>query len=215
MAEPKSAPPARSALRQIRLVTYVGLAAIAGLWGGWWIAAACGWLPQPTMMAAAPIGGPFTLVDHNGRTVTDQTFRGRWMLVFFGYTRCPDACPMALSEMSQALDALGPLAERVQPLFVSVDTERDTPETMRGFFDAFDPRILGLAGSAEQVAAAARAYRAFYRRVDQGSDYTMDHSTLLYVMGPDGRYVTAFNHQTGGDVVGQRLRALVAGAPAS
>ena len=214
MNEP-SAPADGRTLKRVRLAAYAAIGLIAGAWGGWWIASACGWLPQPALVATSAIGGPFTLVDQNGRTVTDQTFRGRWMLIFFGYTRCPDACPLALTEMSQALDALGPLAERVQPLFVSVDPERDTPENMRGFFEAFDPRILGLSGSAEQVAAAARAYRAFYRRVDQGSDYTMDHSTLLYVMAPDGRYVTAFTHQTGGEVVGERLRALVAGAPAS
>jgi protein SCO1/2 len=202
-------------LRAVRVAAVAAIGAVGGVWAGWWIATACGWLPQAAVSVPAAIGGPFALTDMNGRAVTDQTFRGRWMLVFFGYTHCPDACPLALSEMSETLDRLGPLADRVQPLFVSVDPERDTPAALHDMLESFDPRILGLSGTQEQVAAAARAYHAFYARHGDGPDYAVDHSTLLYVMDPQGRYVTHFTHATGGDVVAQRLQALLAAAPSS
>jgi protein SCO1/2 len=206
-------------LRAARVAAFAGIGAFGVAWAGWWIAAACGWLPQPVIGAPAigspAIGGPFALTDMHGRAVTDQTFRGKWMLVFFGYTHCPDACPLALSEMSDALDRLGPLAERVQPVFVTVDPERDTPETLRALLDSFDPRILGLSGTPAQVAEAARAYRVFYARHGDGPSYAVDHSTLLYVMDPSGRYITHFTHETGGEAVVQRLQALIAAAPAS
>src|SRR5262249_18324646 len=131
------------------------------------------------------------------------------------YTHCPDACPLALSEMSETLDRLGPLAGRVQPLFVSVDPERDTPDALRGMLESFDPRILGLSGTPEQVASAARAYHAYYERHGDGADYAVDHSTLLYVMDPQGHYVTHFTHTSGADVVAPRLQALIAAAPSS
>ena len=201
-------------LRAVRVAAFAGIAGAGAVWAGWWLAPERGWQP-PAASAPAPIGGPFALTDMNGRAVTDQTFRGRWMLVFFGYTHCPDACPLALSEMSETLDRLGPMAARVQPLFVSVDPERDTPEALRGLLESFDPRILGLSGTPAQVAQAAQAYRVYYARHGTGAEYAVDHSTLLYVMDPQGRYVTHFTHATGGDVVAQRLQTLLAAAPAS
>ncbi|MSO54116.1 MAG: SCO family protein [Rhodospirillales bacterium] len=159
--------------------------------------------------AISSVGGPFQLVDQTGRAVTEETFRGKWLLVFFGFTYCPDVCPTTLSDVALALNRLGPLADRVQPVFVSVDTGRDTPEVLAQYTGAFSSRILGLTGTAEQVATAANMYRVFYRRVDQGDTYTMDHSTLLYVMGPDTKFVTRINPQGGPERLAERLRELV------
>lgn len=165
--------------------------------------------PTRPALTEARIGGPFTLVNSRGEAVTDQTFRGRWTLVFFGFTFCPDVCPTAMSEVAATLHDLGPLADRVQPLFVSIDPARDTPEHLGQFTAAFDRRIEGLTGSPEQVAAAAKAYGAYYRKVGDGADYTMDHSAIIYVMNPEGRFVTSFNHLSGAERMVQALRPLL------
>jgi len=138
------------------------------------------------------IGGAFTLAGPDGKPVTDRDFRGRYMLVYFGYTTCPDVCPTTLSEMASALDKLGPKAARVQPLFITVDPARDTPAVMRQYTAAFSPRLEGLTGTPEQVKAVAQEYRVYYARHDTGpgpNDYGMDHSSVLYLMGPDGAFV--------------------------
>ena len=136
----------------------------------------------------ASIGGPLNLIDHNGRPVTDAAYRGRWMLVFFGYTNCPEDCPLTLQKMASALDALGPLADRIAPLFITVDPVQDTPEKLAGYLANFGSRIIGLTGSSEQIAAAARAYRVYYSPVDheQSGVDLLDHSTFLYLMNPSG-----------------------------
>ncbi len=138
------------------------------------------------------IGGAFTLAGPDGKPVTDRDFRGRYMLVYFGYTTCPDVCPTTLSEMASALDKLGPKAARVQPLFITVDPARDTPAVMRQYTAAFSPRLEGLTGTPEQVKAVAQEYRVYYARHDTGpgpNEYSMDHSSVLYLMGPDGAFV--------------------------
>lgn len=156
----------------------------------------------PDKVAVSAIGGPFTLVDGDGRTVTDQTFRGRAMLLFFGYTFCPDVCPTTLGVVAAAMEKL-PVDSRVQvvPVFVSVDPARDTPQVMRDYVSAFHPLIVGLTGSEDQVAAAMRAYRVYAAKV-KGSDpdsYTVDHSAIIYLVGPDGRFVAHFPHGTTAD----------------
>lgn len=196
-------------IRAVRWIAYGGIAAVALAWAGLWLARECGFLPRQVPVATEAIGGPFALVAGDGRVVTDATYRGRWLLMFFGYTHCPDVCPMAMSEISRALDALGPLAQRVQPLFISVDPERDTPAALREFFQALDPRIEGLSGSPAQIADAARAYRVFYRRVGDGPDYTVDHSAVIYAMDPDGVFATHFTHETPGERIAERMRALI------
>jgi protein SCO1/2 len=141
------------------------------------------------------IGGPFALVDQNGVPRHDSDFRGELMLVYFGYTYCPDACPTALQIMTTALDDLGDGANAVQPIFVSVDPERDTVAQMKSYAQNFHPRLLALTGSPDQVAAAANAYRIFYEKVkaeDGGGDYLVDHSSFVYLMGRDGRYLAHF-----------------------
>ncbi len=149
--------------------------------------------PVPVASASA-VGGPFRLTDHNGRTVTDQDFRGHPFLVFFGFTHCPDVCPTALFEVSEVLGKLGPDAARASALFITVDPERDTPEQMKDYLSSFDPRLVGLTGDPAAIAAVAKAYRVYVKKVPlEGSDYTMDHTALVYLMDKDGRFVAPFN----------------------
>jgi protein SCO1 len=159
------------------------------------------------------IGGPFTLSTPDGTAVTDQTYRGKWLLVYFGYTFCPNSCPTTLLEIAVALKKLGPDAAKVQPLFITVDPQRDTPEVMKQYVQSFDPRIVGLTGTPEQIAAAAQEYGAYYVRHKTGlgpENYVMDHSTYLYVMDPHGKFVRAFDTNTSGDRIADALRELLA-----
>jgi protein SCO1 len=138
------------------------------------------------------VGGPFSLVDGTGRQVTDHDFRGKYMLVYFGYTFCPDVCPTTLNEVSDALDRLGGKADRLQAIFITVDPKRDTPAAVKQYVAAFTPRLIGLTGSDEQIAKVAQEYRVYYAEHRTGSgpnDYTMDHSSVLYLMGPDGKFI--------------------------
>ncbi len=140
----------------------------------------------------AAIGGPFTLQDGDGRSVSDRDFRGRYMLVYFGYTSCPDVCPTTLNEVAGAMEQLGAKANRVQPIFITVDPKRDTPAVVKQYTAAFSPRLLGLTGGETAVAAAERAYRVYvsmHRTGEGPNDYTVDHSSILYLMGPNGRFV--------------------------
>lgn len=150
-------------------------------------------------MGEPAIGGRFTLTDHNGRRVTDKDFGGRYMLVLFGFTFCPDICPTALQVSAAALDKIGARADRVTPLFISVDPERDTPEQLKSYVASLHPRLVGLTGSREEVAAAAKTYRAYWRKVTDDKSamgYTVDHSSIIYLMGPDGGFITHFTHAT-------------------
>ena len=149
--------------------------------------------PVPSAGASA-IGGPFSLVDQDGRTVTDKDLRGRPFLVFFGFTHCPDVCPTALFEISEVLGKLGPDAGKVSALFVTVDPERDTPAQMKDYLSSFNPRLVGLTGDPAAIAAVAKEYRVYVKKVplDHG-DYTMDHTALVYLMDKDGRFVAPFN----------------------
>ncbi|QCI69277.1 SCO family protein [Phreatobacter stygius] len=143
------------------------------------------------MWAREPIGGPFALVDHQGRTRTDADFRGSLMVVYFGYSYCPDICPTDLLAIGQAIDQLGPAGEAVQPLFVTVDPARDTPDHLAEYVPLFHPRLIGLTGSAEAVSQAAEAYKVYFRRAD-GDDrdsYAVDHSAFIYLIDRDGGYL--------------------------
>jgi protein SCO1/2 len=156
---------------------------------------------------AVGIGGPFTLTDQNGTVRHASDFRGKLMLVYFGYTYCPDVCPTELQTMSQALDILGAKGTAVQPIFITVDPERDTVAEMKSYAANFSPRLLALTGTAEQVAAAAKAYKVFYRKAPQpdGGDYLMDHSSIVYLMGRDGQYLA---HFSGGTTAEQMAAAI-------
>lgn len=138
------------------------------------------------------IGGPFTLVDGAGHAVTDRDLLGKYALVYFGYTSCPDVCPTTLNQVAAALEALGPAGARVTPVFISVDPARDTPAVVAAYVTAFSPRLLGLTGTPAQIAAVAKEYRVYYARHPTGTgplDYSVDHTSLLYLMGPDGRFI--------------------------
>jgi cytochrome oxidase Cu insertion factor (SCO1/SenC/PrrC family) len=150
-----------------------------------------GELMDVLMWNREPVGGPFTLVDHTGRIRTNAEFRGKILLVYFGFTSCPDICPTDLQQIALALDALGPASGSVQPLFITVDPERDTPEHLAEYVPLFHPRLMGFTGTPAQIRAAADAYRAYYKKVTRGdgSDYAVDHSAFLYVMDREGRFV--------------------------
>ena len=159
------------------------------------------------------VGGPFTLSTLDGTTVTDQTYRGKWLLVYFGYTFCPSSCPTTLLAVSMVLKELGPDAAQVRPLFITVDPERDTPKVMRQYIESFDPRIVGLTGTPQQIAAAAHEYGAYYVRHSTGSgpdDYVMDHSTYLYLMDPRGKFVRAIDPDISSDQITDALHVLIA-----
>ena len=144
--------------------------------------------------AIAAVGGPFQLVDQDGKTLSDADMKGRPFLVFFGYTHCPDVCPTTLFEMSQMLRALGPDAGRIGALFITVDPERDTPAVLKDYLASFDPHLRGLTGGPAAVDAALKAYRVYAKKVPlKDSDYTMDHTAVVYLMDKNGRFVTPFN----------------------
>jgi len=165
------------------------------------------------MVSAVEIGGPFELVDHTGKTVTDADFHGRYMLVYFGYTYCPDVCPTELAVVAQALDALGEAAAQVTPVLITVDPERDTVAILADYVPLFHERLVGLTGSRAQIDQAARGYKAFYKKVeDDGSaDYLMDHSSFTYLIGPDGAFVTAFAYGTPPEDIAASIRTHMAG----
>jgi len=141
------------------------------------------------------IGGPFALTDQHGKRVTDADFRGRYMLVFFGYVFCPDVCPTGLHNATLALQKLGGRAKDVAPIFVTIDPDRDTPAALRNYLSNFHPGFTGLTGGAADIKQAAGAYRVAYGKEDgKGDNYLMFHSTLIYLMGPDGAYRAMFRH---------------------
>lgn len=144
----------------------------------------------------ADIGGPFSLVDQNGRAVDQTLLNGKWSLVFFGFTRCPDFCPTTLAVLKATQDRLGPDARDMQIVFISVDPARDTPQMLKDYLssDGFPEGVIGLTGTPDQVAQAARVYRAYYEKAGEGDAYTMNHSLTVYLMGPDGKFRSAIAH---------------------
>ena len=162
--------------------------------------------PVASSRAMPTIGGPFTLTDHDGRAVTDADFHGRYMLVYFGYTYCPDVCPTSLQVMTDALDLLGAKADAVTPVLITIDPERDTAELLRDYVANFHPRTVGLTGTPEQIAAVAKAYRVYYAKAEQEGTYLMDHSSIVYLMGKDGKFLTHFSHNTPADKMAEGIR---------
>lgn len=166
----------------------------------------------PQTSGKALIGGPFTLTDTTGRQVTDKNYRGRYMLVFFGFTACPDICPAGMQLISAALDKIGAKAENVTPIFISVDPERDTPQKLAGFVKNFSPRIVGLTGTRDEIAGVAKAYKVFYEKTPNEAapaDYGMNHTSIIYLMSPDGEYVTHFTPMTSVDAMAEKLSNLL------
>jgi protein SCO1/2 len=203
-------------MRSLRLALYI----FAGFWFGGlaaftlFPAARERLLPSINVRSVgqALVGGPFTLTDHTGKRVTDQDFRGKFVLMFFGFTNCPDVCPTALQVMAAALDKLGPNAERITPVLVSVDPEHDTPSVLAAYVASFHPRLVGLTGSQSEIDAIAKAYRVYVKKVPDPKStagYTMDHSSIIYVLGPDGSYRMHFTHATSPDVMAGRLSGML------
>ncbi len=192
--------------------------AVAAALAAFCLAAAAPPPPSSPPPLEALFGGPFALTDHNGRAVTDETFRGRFALLYFGYTFCPDLCPTNLLTMAEALEALGPeQSGRVQPLFVTVDPERDGPAALKDYMAHFGPRFLALRGTPAQTRAVLKAWRVHRRKVQpeggDADDYLVDHATLTFLMGPDGRFRTLFPHDTPADRMAATLRRYLAAEP--
>ena len=159
------------------------------------------------MYGRGPVGGPFTLTDQAGRKRSDSEFRGKLMIVYFGYTFCPDVCPADLMAITQALDALGPAADGVQPIFITVDPERDS-KLLAEYVRAFHKSLIGLTGSPEEIRKVANAYKAFYAKVPgtRDGDYAIDHTGVIYLMGRIGEYLGFLAPQTGSEKLTEILR---------
>ena len=208
-------------LRLIRLLALLLILLLGGVWTYAWVTKAPGEglaeafagrlalffgggeMPVPSaggiqLPQGTALGGPFSLTDQAGRAVTERDFAGRWLLLYFGYTYCPDVCPTELGTIAATLDALGPAAERVVPMLITVDPARDTPEQLADYVGRFHPRMQGLTGTPEQVAEVARRFRVYYGRVQRPemSEYLMDHSSFIYLVGPDSRVRMLFRPDT-------------------
>lgn len=163
-----------------------------------------------TATQGSTVGGPFTLVDQDGRTVTEAEMKGKPHLVFFGFTHCPDICPTTLYDISQALAAMGPDAAKTGVLFVTVDPARDTPEAMKAYLQSFSPGIKGLTGSQAQVDAMVKAYKVFVRKQPLANGgYTMDHTAVIYLMDRNGDFVAPVNLKRPPQQVADEIRAYV------
>ncbi|HEX3971696.1 MAG TPA: SCO family protein [Stellaceae bacterium] len=160
--------------------------------------------------AGAAVGGPFTLVNGDGKPVTDRDYRGKLLLVYFGYTFCPDVCPTTLNNIAQALVQLGTQADAVTPVFISVDPKRDTPKVIGSYVKSFDPRIVGLTGSDAQIAAVAKEYHVYYApQPGQNGDYLVDHSSLVYIMDRDGKFLKVFAGSLSGVEMADAIKPFV------
>jgi protein SCO1/2 len=170
--------------------------------------------PRPIMAVAAPVtvGGPFALTTSDGATVTDRTYRGKWLIVYFGYSFCPDVCPTVLGEIADALTRLGPDAAKVQPIFITVDPARDTPAMLGKYLRNFDPRIVGLTGTPQQIGAVAKEYGVYYVPRKSGADdknYVVDHSSYIYVMTPDDKFARGFAADASGQLIAEGMHKLL------
>ena len=226
----------RTMLKAVRILALLIILALGGLWGWAWLGRGEGeslaesfsrvaglMLGQDFALPSAggvqmpqglSLGGPFSLVDQAGKPVTETDFAGRYLLVYFGFTYCPDVCPTELGVIASAVDELGAQADRVTPVFVTVDPERDTPAAMADYVSRFHPRMVGLTGTEQQIAAAARAYRVYYAKVNRPdmTEYVMDHSSFIYLVGPDGRVRALFRPQTPPEAIAQSVRGQLRGS---
>ena len=168
----------------------------------------------PIGSGTALIGGPFTMINQKSETVTEKDFLGRYTIYFFGYTFCPDVCPTELQVLSAALKELGPDAAKITPVFVSIDPERDTPKIIGEYVANFHPRLVGLTGTPEQLASMARAFHVYYKKVTHEKDsqnYGMDHPSILYLMGPDGKFTKHFPYTTDAKNLALELKSVLEG----
>jgi protein SCO1/2 len=166
--------------------------------------------PGASAASGVSIGGPFTLTDQTGATVTDKTYDGSWRLIYFGYTFCPDACPTELGVMAQAIEEMGPAGQKVQPIFITIDPDRDTVQQLKTYVPLFDKRLVGLTGTPQQIAAVAKAYKVYYAKADQpgvdAKSYGMNHSSFVYLMDPKGKFLTVFSSDTDSDKMASEIK---------
>jgi len=185
--------------------TLVALILVAATLFGWSYRSDDSRLPK-----RAEIGGPFSLVDHHGKPATDRDYLGKPTLVFFGFTHCPNVCPTTLFELSNQLEELGPDADRLNVLFITVDPERDTPQQLALYLSSFDPRITGLTGAPENILAAENAYHVYAKKVPlEDGGYTMDHTATVAVMNSKGQYVDAMHYQAPAAITRAKLHRLL------
>jgi protein SCO1/2 len=196
------------------LIAIVLALAAAGALAAAWVSLIAVPMPRVTTSGTAAIGGPFTLVSSNGDPVTEQSYRGKWLLIFFGFTFCPDACPTALYNISVALEKLGADAGKLQPLFVTVDPQRDTREVIREYLKSFDSRIIGLTGSQDQIDRVVKEYRVYVaqQKSETGGDgdYLVSHSAYIYLMDPQGKFVNVIQGSEAGEAIAAWLRKQMA-----
>lgn len=190
------------------LIPYLLL--VAALAGGvlWYESKQIPGLGRVVTTGTADVGGPFTLTDQNGKTVTDRDFRGRYMLIYFGYSFCPDVCPTTLGVVAEALQKAGGKAQRIVPIFITIDPERDTPKVLADYMKAFGPQFIGLTGSPAAIKDVEKKYRVYAakRPLERGG-YGMDHSSVLYLMGPDGKMISFYDEAISPDDLAKDLRA--------
>ena len=166
--------------------------------------------PGQLTTTGGQVGGPFSLSDQFGNVVTDESLKGKPTIIFFGFTHCPEVCPTTLAEMSDVLQALGSDAEKVNTVFVSVDPERDTKELLKDYLAAFDPRIIGLSGTVEEINSVAKAYRVYFKKVPlEDGDYTMDHTAIVYLMDKDGNFIAPLPTKAGPEKAADSIRKLL------
>jgi len=194
--------------------TVIAILMLVAAAGGFWFALQSGYFgplsDSAKQAGKIKIGGPFELVDHWGEKVTDADFTGANTLIFFGYTFCPDVCPTTLTNLSTALDILGDDAADMNVLFISVDPERDKPEYLKDYLQHFHPAIIGLTGDPIQIKKVAKAYGVYYAKAQEDGaepdDYYMDHTALVFMMGPDGQYKAHFSHTTEPEAIVAKIR---------
>ncbi len=197
--------PGRKGKRQRKVLIPLGLLALLLLAGGllWLFGGAAG-------EGTARIGGAFRLVSGDGEVLTEKSFPGKYLLIYFGYTSCPDVCPTALADIARALTRLGPLASRVQALFITVDPQHDTPMLVGKYAAQFSPAIIGLSGTAAEIGAIEKEYRVSVAMAPgPGGGYSVEHTAALYLMAPDGRFVTALRAEEGGAELAAAIRKIV------
>jgi protein SCO1/2 len=193
------------------LIPYLLLvAALAGV-ALWWQGRQGGEVPvlgKVVSSGAVAVGGPFTLTGTDGKRVSDQDFRGRYMLVYFGYSMCPDVCPTTLAVMADALARMGDQAKNIVPVFITIDPERDTPDAIKKYVAAFGPQFVGLTGTPDQIAKVEKEFRVYAKKgpVENGT-YAMDHSSVMYLMGPDGKLKSFYDEATTPEDLAQKLEA--------
>lgn len=195
-------------MRTIRIIAWAAVVAVLVATG--FVALRGGGGAGLSLLPTAQIGGPFNLVTHDGKRLSSDDVKGTPFALFFGFTFCPDVCPTSMLDLTNVLKQLGPDADRMRYFFVSVDTERDTPEHLKTYLSNFDPRILGLTGTAAEIAALAKAYRAYYEKVPTRDGFTYNHTALVYLMDREGRFAGTIAYQEKEETQLAKLRRLIA-----